>query len=146
MIRKISLSTARRLVITRQRLAGIQAEPNPDGILSVVRDLGCVQIDPINAVARSHQLVIFSRVGPYDIAHLDTLLFRERKLFEYWAHCASIVLTEDFPIYHAFMSDYRRAHLPNFKPDPSKPARFITSHRRTIRARVVDNDKLRRVN
>jgi uncharacterized protein YcaQ len=91
--------------------------------------------------------VIFSRVGPYDMAHLDTLLFRERKLFEYWAHCASIVLTEDFPIYHAFMSDYRRAHLPNFKPDPSKPARFITSTSAwTIRARkwIGHNDKLRR--
>ncbi len=144
---QLSLQTARRLAITRQRLAGTQPEPSPDGILSVVRDLGCLQIDPINVVARSHQLVLFSRVGPYDMAHLDTLLFRERKLFEYWAHCASIVLTEDFPIYHAFMRDYLKVHRQNFKPDPSTPARFITSTSAwTIRARkwIRDNDKLRR--
>jgi uncharacterized protein len=103
---KISLTAARRLAIMRQRLAGDPPEPSPDRILSVVRDLGCLQIDPINVVARSHQLVIFSRVGPYDMAHLDDLLWRDRKLFEYWAHCASIVLTEDFPIYHARMRNY----------------------------------------
>ncbi len=107
---QISLPSARRLAITRQRLAGTPAEPNPDGILSVVRDLGCLQIDPINVVARSHQLVIFSRVGPYDMAHLDDLLWRDRKLFEYWAHCASIVLTEDFPIYHARMRNYLKGN------------------------------------
>lgn len=102
----ISLESARRLAITRQRLAGAQPTPDAESILSVVRDLGCLQIDPINVVARSPQLVVFSRVGPYDRAHLDTLLWRERKLFEYWAHCASIVLTEDFPIYHARMRSY----------------------------------------
>ncbi len=103
---QISPETARRLAITRQRLAGKQPNPDAESILSVVRDLGCLQIDPINVVARSHQLVVFSRVGPYDTAHLDALLWRDRKLFEYWAHCASIVLTDDFPIYHAMMRNY----------------------------------------
>ncbi len=103
---QLSLQTARRLAITRQRLADAQPNPSPENILGVIRDLGCLQIDPINVVAHSHQLVLFSRVGPYDLAHLDTLLFRKRKLFEYWAHCASIVLTEDFPIYHGRMRNY----------------------------------------
>src|SRR5690606_32046534 len=30
----------------------------------------------------------------------------ERSLFEYWAHAASIVLTEDYPIHNALMRSY----------------------------------------
>jgi len=97
---------ARRLAITRQHLAGQRAPADADDILNVVHDLGCLQLDPISVVARSHRLVLWSRLGAYDLAHLDALLWRERKLFEYWAHCASIVLTEDYPIHRAFMRNY----------------------------------------
>jgi len=98
-VRTISATTARRLAITRQRLAGPSGKPNADGILDVVRDLGCLQLDPTSVVAPSHQLVVFSRVGPYQRKHLDTLLWDERRLFEAWAHAASIVLTEHYPIH-----------------------------------------------
>lgn len=102
----ISPSLARRLFITKQRLAGPPPDPTPENLLHVVRDLGCVQIDPISAVERTHRLVLFSRVGHYDRAHFDQLLWQERKLFEYWAHCASIVLTEDYPLHSPMMRDY----------------------------------------
>ena len=94
------------MAISRQRLAGPSGKPNADGILDVVRDLGCVQLDPISVVAPSHQLVVFSRVGPYQRKHLDTLLWEERRLFEAWAHAASIVLTEHFPIHRWIMRGY----------------------------------------
>ncbi len=102
----LSPTQARRLAITRQRLAGKRATPDARGIMDVMRDLGCLQIDPISAVARSPLLVLWSRLGVYDPAHLDALLWRERKLIEYWAHCASIVLTEDYPIHHWLMRNY----------------------------------------
>jgi len=69
----------------------------------VVRDLGCLQLDPTPVVARSHLLVLWSRLGRFDTAELDRLLWAERALFEYWGHQASIVLTEDFPIHEATM-------------------------------------------
>jgi uncharacterized protein YcaQ len=99
---------ARRLAVSAQRLAGPTAPNDSAGILSVARSIGCLQLDPISAVARSHTLVTFSRVGPYDLAHLDTLLWKERSLFEYWAHAASIVLTEDYPIHNALMRNHPR--------------------------------------
>ena len=105
-MRTISAATARRLAITRQRLAGPSSKPNADGILDVVRDLGCLQLDPISVVAPSHQLVVFSRVGPYQRKHLDTLLWEERRLFEAWAHAASVVVTEHFPIHRWIMRRY----------------------------------------
>jgi uncharacterized protein YcaQ len=105
----IPASLARRLAITKQRLAGTRPPANLDGILDVMRDLGCLQLDPIGIVARSHQLVLWSRLGKYDLAHLDQLLWQERRLFEYWAHCASIVLTEDYPLFSPVMRNYPSA-------------------------------------
>ncbi|HEY2287658.1 MAG TPA: crosslink repair DNA glycosylase YcaQ family protein [Streptosporangiaceae bacterium] len=50
--------------------------------------LRVLQLNPVNVVARSHLLVLWSRLGPFDRADLDTLLWRERWLFEYWTHAA----------------------------------------------------------
>jgi uncharacterized protein YcaQ len=110
-MRTISLETARRLFVLRQRLNDPQTSEvstTPEVLLDVVRDLGCLQLDPISAVARSHQLVLWSRVGQYDLAVLDQLLWSDRSLFEYWAHVASIVLTEDYPIHQLLMRTYAR--------------------------------------
>ncbi|HVF98783.1 MAG TPA: crosslink repair DNA glycosylase YcaQ family protein [Chloroflexia bacterium] len=101
--RTISLANARRLAVTKQLLAGPRVPNDKDGILETVRGIGCLQLDPISAVARNHLLVLWSRLGNYDPKDLDTLMWEERKLFEYWAHAASIVLTEDFPLYERVM-------------------------------------------
>lgn len=103
---RIPQSTVRRLAVSKQHLASPQPQSTPEGMLQLVRDLGCLQLDPISVVARSHQIVLWSRLGPYDLANLDTLLWQERSLFEYWAHAASIVLTEDYPVHCLMMRRY----------------------------------------
>jgi uncharacterized protein YcaQ len=105
-VRTVSPRSVRRLAISSQWLDHERGATDPARLLNVVRQIGCLQLDPISAVARSHQLVMFSRVGPYALADLDHLLFTERSLFEYWAHAASIVLTEDYPIHNALMRAY----------------------------------------
>lgn len=107
--RTISPTTARRLFITRQRLAGERLPATAQGILSLFEDLGCVQIDPIRAVERTQLLVLWSRLGSYDPAALGRLLWQERHLFEYWAHAASIVMTKDYPIFRVHMNHRRDA-------------------------------------
>ena len=102
----VSPEQARRLFILKQRLAGARPPAGPDGLLETVRDLSCVQLDPISVVDRTHRLVLWSRVGRFEQAALDRLLWQERALFEYWAHCASIVLTEDYPIHNLMMRRY----------------------------------------
>jgi uncharacterized protein len=108
-LRTITPVTARRLAIARQRLAGPRPKSDAAGLLDVFRDLGCVQLDPISVVARSHQLVLWSRVGAFAPAQLETLLWRERRIFEYWAHAASLVLMDDFPLHAVRMQAYRQS-------------------------------------
>jgi len=47
-----------------------------------LRRLGFLQIDPISTVAPPQYLVLWSRLGPYDRAELDRLLWEERSLVE----------------------------------------------------------------
>jgi uncharacterized protein YcaQ len=101
--RQVSLRTARRLAITRQMLAGPRPPATEDGFLEMARRIRCIQLDPTNAVARTQFLVPFSRLGPYDPALLDQILWRDKFLFHYWAHAASLVLTEDYPIHRRQM-------------------------------------------
>ncbi len=105
----ISVSHARQLAITRQGLAG---NHRPTDVLDLVRQIGCLQLDPINVVARSHLLVLWSRLGSFDRAELDRLLWTDRALFEYWAHAASIVLTEDYPLHAGMMRNWIRRESP----------------------------------
>ena len=105
-LRRIDLCTARRLAIATQRLAGPMPRSSPAKVLDVIRSIRCVQLDPISVVARSPLLVLRSRIGGFQPKHLDRLLYRDRALFEYWAHAASIVLSEDHPIFRYRMRNW----------------------------------------
>jgi uncharacterized protein YcaQ len=54
-------------------------------MLSTVRQIGFLQLDPTNRVARSQLLVLWSRLGMYDADELDRLLWQDRALFEWRA-------------------------------------------------------------
>ena len=91
----VTVAQARRIAVRAQALDG-----TADGILDTVRRLGFLQIDPISTVAPPQQLVLWSRLGPYDRAELDRLLWDERKLFEWGAFIWPI---EDLPLIRARM-------------------------------------------
>jgi len=91
----VTLAQARRIAVRSQLLDG-----SADDVLATVRRLGFLQIDPISTVAPPQRLVLWSRLGPYDSAELDRLLWEERKLFEWGAFIWPI---EDFPLIRARM-------------------------------------------
>ena len=94
-MRAVSLAEARRIAVRAQLLDG-----SARGILDVVRRAGPLQIDPISTVAPPQHLVLWSRLGVFDRAELDRLLWEERKLFEWGAFIWPI---EDFPLIRARM-------------------------------------------
>jgi uncharacterized protein YcaQ len=92
---EVTRAEARRIAVRAQALDGTAR-----GVLETVRRLGRLQIDPISTVAPPQYLVLWSRLGAYDPAELDRLLWEERKLFEWGAFVWPI---EDFPLLLARM-------------------------------------------
>jgi uncharacterized protein YcaQ len=76
-MREVSVEEARRIAVRAQLLDG-----SATSVLETVRRLGFLQIDPISTVAPPQYLVLWSRLGSYDRAELDRLLWKERKLVE----------------------------------------------------------------
>jgi uncharacterized protein len=98
--RIVGQEQARRIAVRAQLLDG-----SAENVLDTVRRLGFLQMDPIATVATPQQLVLFSRLGPFDPAELDRLLWKQRKLFEYDAF---IYPVEDLPVQRARMAKFRR--------------------------------------
>jgi uncharacterized protein YcaQ len=94
-MREVPVEKARRIAIRAQMLDG-----KGSGVLETVRGLGFLQLDPISAVAPPQHLVLWSRLGAFDTAELDRLLWQERKLVEWRAFVYPI---EDLPMLRAFM-------------------------------------------
>ncbi len=110
------LAAVRAVILHAQGLDAPQrrgSRPTIEDVYAAVQRVGWVQIDTLQVVNRAQYLTLWSRLGRYDTALLDKLLFDDgntspdnaRRLFEYWAHAACIIpLTE----YACFLPEMRR--------------------------------------
>jgi uncharacterized protein len=110
--RDLSISEARRIALAAQGFD----RPRPQGrvggtqLSRTIRRLGLVQIDYVNVVLPAHYQVLYSRLGPYPRSLLDDLMFKKREFMEQWAHEASILPVEDWPLLqHRMGAGGRRA-------------------------------------
>ena len=96
----LSAAQARRVAIAATGLG----ERRPAGkvdvrhLRKVVQQVGIVQLDSVNAVARAHELLFFSRLGPFDKQLLHSFVYERRELYEGWLHVASLIPTELWPM------------------------------------------------
>jgi hypothetical protein len=83
-----------------------------DAIEQVVERVGCVQIDTLHVVQRSHYLVLWSRLGTYNTVDFDQLSYDpgRRRLFEGWQRCASYIPLKDFR--------YQLPHIQRMQVEP----------------------------
>jgi uncharacterized protein YcaQ len=81
----LSAKEARGLVLRAQGFGDAElVEP-----IDVLKRLGVIQLDSVNVVARSHELVPASRLGPTSLTAMLRSVYDERRAFEYWGHAAS---------------------------------------------------------
>src|SRR5688572_13442604 len=98
----LSPAAARRIALAAQGF-GL---PRPAAVTAAhlgrtVRRLALHQIDSVNVVVRAHYLPAFSRLGAYERGLLDRAAWgrrSQRRLFEYWAHEASLLPLDMHPL------------------------------------------------
>jgi len=95
-----SIAEARRIALAAQQFSGRElASVSASKIRRLVGALGAVQIDSVNVLVRSHFLPAYSRLGAYDRTLLQNIKYgKSRRLFEYWAHEASLLPVELYPL------------------------------------------------
>ncbi|WP_210712179.1 winged helix-turn-helix domain-containing protein [Pseudomonas sp. MWU349] len=98
-----SLKQARRLALAAQGFGGRQppASIKASRLNQQIERLGLLQIDSVNALVRAHYLPLFSRLGSYPQQLLDQAAWsqgRQRTLFEYWGHEASLLPMSMYPL------------------------------------------------
>jgi uncharacterized protein len=93
----VSIVGIRRLIIGRQGYASRFRRASEDDVEATIRRLTAVQLDSISTVDRAHRLTISARAGAFDEAIIPRLLGAGR-VFEYWAHEASLMPIELWPL------------------------------------------------
>jgi uncharacterized protein len=98
----VSIAAIRRLVVGSQGYAARFRRAGADDVEAAIRRLTAVQLDSISAVDRAHRLTLYARIGAYPRDTVPQLL-REGRIFEYWAHEASLLPVELWPHFRATM-------------------------------------------
>ena len=132
---RITVASARNLHLAAQGLLkSPPKKPGKEHVLQCIRQMSALQIDTISVVARSPYLVLWSRLGDYELSWLDELL-EEGKLFEYWAHEACFLPIEDYYLYrHRMISPqglgwkFNRRWLAEHKKEVAQVKKHIEKH------------------
>jgi uncharacterized protein YcaQ len=136
----IDLPLARRIALAAQGF-GTRRMDTP-GIRHLAKTLDRLhlhQIDSVNVLARAHYLPAFSRLGAYDRTDLDRLAWgpkRQRRLFEYWAHEASLLPFDLQPLLRWRMAQADRGDAGYDR------MRVFATERRTEAMRLLDRIRI----
>ncbi len=122
----ITNGQARRFLVSYQRLTDTTAICREGDIVDHVRQVGCIQYDPLDAAGRNADLVVQSRFPEYRKSMLEKALYTERSLFDVWDKNMSIAAVSDW----SYFSRFRQRHLPWIEKHKDAVV-FITDHLQT---------------
>jgi uncharacterized protein len=131
---ELSVRQARRVALAAQGFTTTRPTGRVDRrhFRRVLQQLATVQLDSINVITRSHELVFFSRLGHFDREALTRWLWSSREVFEYWGHEASLHPVERHPFLRWRMAE---PHQWGLSERAGGHAEMLEQTRRTILTR-----------
>jgi len=142
----ISGQTARRYILGKQGLWPGRRWRGKKGVEQAIRKCEAVQLDPLNMIARSHDLVLHSRVLDYKPDYLYQVAYKDRKFFDYGGWLAMYPMT-DLPYFRYHMKKrsrdaYVKHHVPNGYKDVLNFVRSELRERGPLGNRDFDGKRL----
>jgi uncharacterized protein YcaQ len=90
---------ARLFLLRRHGLAGEHVFKGKEGVMAFIKRAGCLQFDPVDLCGRNADIALNSRVYGYTKEMLEDLLYKERRLIDYFDKNLSIFPVEDFLVF-----------------------------------------------
>lgn len=114
---QISKQTARRFVLGKQGLWPGRRWKGKRGTAQAINTCEAVQLDPLNVVARSQDIVLHSRILDYKPEYLYQVAYEDRKAFDYGGWLAMYPMS-NLPYFRYHMEQrmqdaYVKHHVPN---------------------------------
>lgn len=109
---------ARQFLLLKHGLLGEYQFTGKQGVMDFVRQVGCIQYDPIDVCGKNAELVLQSRIKGFTKNMLDELLYQDRFLIDYPDKNLAIMPVEDWP----YFERYRQAARQHAKRYPEMEA------------------------
>jgi len=90
---------ARQFLLRRHGLIGEHVFMGKEGVMAFIKRVGSIQFDPVDLCGRNADIALNSRVSGYTKEMLEELLYKERRLVDYFDKNLSIFPVEDFPVF-----------------------------------------------
>jgi uncharacterized protein YcaQ len=105
---ELSADEARRMALAAQGFTDRRPTGRVDRrhLRRVLDRIGLIQIDSVNVLVRSQELPLFARLGPHPRSMIADAT-RDGELFEYWAHMASHVPSDQHRLFRWRMESVR---------------------------------------
>jgi uncharacterized protein len=128
----LGAAEALAIILNAQGLAG--PPPSEPDVAATLRQIGSVQLDTISVLARSHELVMYSRLGPVGRGLIESAYWQDHagSTFEYWAHCACILPMSSWPYF-----EFRRAEQRRRNAISGIPASVVTEVTARLREQPI---------
>ncbi|WP_432807104.1 winged helix-turn-helix domain-containing protein [Paenibacillus cellulositrophicus] len=105
---KLTNRQARQFLLLKHGLIGEYQFAGKEGVLDFVRQVGCIQYDPIDVCGKNAELVLQSRIKGFTKNMLDELLYKDRFLIDYPDKNLAIIPLEDWPYFERYRQAARQ--------------------------------------
>ncbi|MFC5531854.1 winged helix-turn-helix domain-containing protein [Cohnella yongneupensis] len=104
---RLTKAQARAFLLAKHGLIGEYKFKGKQGVVEFVEQAGCIQFDPIDACGKNAELVLQSRVSDFTKEMLNELLYKDRKLVDYFDKQLSIIPADDWKYFERTRGLYR---------------------------------------
>lgn len=121
---------ARQFLLLKHGLLDEYRFVGKQGIMDFVRQVGCIQFDPIDVCGKNAELVLQSRIKGFTKPMLDELLYQDRCLIDYPDKNLAIIPVEDWPYFERYRQAARQhaERYPEMEALTAQVRTYIQNH------------------